>query len=110
MTPQAIFADLLAQGVELKLATDGANLIVPAGSLSPEQRALVLANKPALIAYLIEAQRLTVRLIAAAMRRCDQFNDSEAARQAMRDDCLATPPELRQDLLDHFQGKAPGDS
>ncbi len=46
---------------------------------------------------------LTTRLMAAAMRRCDTFNDSEHARQAMRQDILATPPHLRQDLLDYFK-------
>lgn len=41
-------------------------------------------------------------LLEAAMRRCDQFNDSDQARQEMRDQVLATPPHLRQDLLGHF--------
>jgi hypothetical protein len=50
---------------------------------------------------------LDTRLMVAAMRRCDQFNDSEAARQAMRDQLLEVPPHLRQDLLDHFLGKPP---
>ena len=36
------------------------------------------------------------------MRRCDQFNDSDKARQDMRDQVLEIPPHLRQDLLDHF--------
>lgn len=55
---------------------------------------------------LLEAQRLTARLIAAAMRRCDEFGDSQAARAEMRDDCLATPPHLQADLLEHFQAEA----
>lgn len=41
-------------------------------------------------------------LIAAAMRACDHWNDSPAARQQMVKDCLDTPPELRQELLDYF--------
>lgn len=48
---------------------------------------------------------LTTRLMMAAMRRCDQFNDSDKARQDMREQILETPPHLRQDLLDHFNGK-----
>ena len=48
---------------------------------------------------------LAARLMAAAMRRCDQFNDSDKARQDMREQVLETPPHLRQDLLDHFMGR-----
>ena len=50
---------------------------------------------------------LAARLMAAAMRRCDQFNDNEKARQDMREQVLETPPHLRQDLLDHFMGRPP---
>lgn len=53
----------------------------------------------------LTAHRLAKELIAAAMRRCDQFNDSDQARAQMRRDCLATPAHLHQDLLDHFNGK-----
>lgn len=41
-------------------------------------------------------------LLAAAMRRCDEFKDSEKARQDMREQILETPHHLRQDLLNHF--------
>ena len=41
-------------------------------------------------------------LLEAAMRRCDQFDDSETAREDMREQVLEIPPHLRQDLLDHF--------
>ncbi len=50
----------------------------------------------------IDSSRLTARLMAAAMRRCDHFGDSEAAREAMRRDVLATPLRLQQELLDYF--------
>ena len=53
----------------------------------------------------LTARRLAKELIAAAMRRCDQFNDGEAARQEMRQQCLELPPHLQADLLQHFQGK-----
>lgn len=46
-------------------------------------------------------------LLEAAMRRCDEFNDSDKARQDMREQVLETPPHLRQDLLDHFMGRPP---
>jgi hypothetical protein len=48
------------------------------------------------------AHRVATQLVAAAMRRCDQFGDGEAARQSMREQCLGLPPHLRADLLDHF--------
>ena len=56
----------------------------------------------------LTAQRLAKELIAAAMRRCDEFGDGEAARQEMCRDCLALPPHLQADLLEHFQGKPAG--
>ncbi len=42
------------------------------------------------------------KLIEAAMRACDRHGDSPAARQQMVKDCLGTPPELRQELREHF--------
>lgn len=48
---------------------------------------------------------LGARLMAAAMRRCDEFNDSEQARQDMREQILETPPHLREDLLDYFMSR-----
>jgi hypothetical protein len=49
------------------------------------------------------------QLLAAAMRCCDYWGDSDQARTEMVADIKATPQHLRQDLLDHFQstyGKA----
>lgn len=102
MTAQTILADLLVSGIEPGLTDDKTGIVVPAGRLTPAQRQAVLAHKSELIEHLVESSRLTDRLLSAAMRRCDDFNDSEAARQDMRQDVLATPPHLRQDLLDHF--------
>lgn len=50
---------------------------------------------------------LDTRLMAAAMRRCDEFNDSEKARQEMREQVAEIPPHLRQDLLDYFLSSPP---
>lgn len=105
MTPQELFAKLVADGVRLKLSGDGANLVVPAGSLSADQRAMVLSHKADILALLVEARKTAAWLIEAAMKACDMHNDSEAARQEMRQDCLRLPPHLRQDLLDHFTEK-----
>lgn len=104
MTPEIILADLLASGIEPGVTPDKTGIVVPTGKLSPAQRAAVLAHKPDLIAYLLESSRITAQLLDAAMRRCDQFNDSGKARQDMREQILEIPPHLRPDLLEHFLG------
>ncbi len=50
---------------------------------------------------------MTAELISAAMRACDHHNDSHAGREQMRRDVEATPPNLRQDLIDHFDQTYP---
>lgn len=102
MTPEAILADLIQCGIEPSVTPDKTGIVVPAGKLTEAQRAAVLGHKPALIACILESARVTALLLEAAMRRCDQFNDSDKARQDMREQVLETPPHLRQDLLDHF--------
>jgi hypothetical protein len=42
------------------------------------------------------------QLLAAAMRVCDYWGDSDQARAEMVADIKATPQHLRQDLLAHF--------
>ena len=102
MTPETILADLLASGIEPSVTPDQTGIVVPAGKLSPSQRAAVLTHKPDLIAYWLESSRITVQLLEAAMRRCDERPDSDKARQDMREEILGTPPHLRPDLLDYF--------
>ena len=102
MKPETILADLLESGIEPRVTPDKTGIVVPAGKLSPAQRAAVLTHKPDLIAYLLESSRITVQLLEAAMRRCHQFNDGEKARQDMREQVMETPHHLRQDLLGHF--------
>jgi len=46
-------------------------------------------------------------LIATAMRACDHHGDGEAAREAMRQDCINTPPHLRAGLLAYFNETYP---
>jgi hypothetical protein len=106
VTPETILADLLASGIEPSVTPDKTGIVVPAGALSPAQRAAVLNQKAELIAYLVESSRITAQLMEAAMRRCNQFNDSEMARQAMREQVLEVPPRLRKDLLDYFSSQA----
>lgn len=105
MSPDAILADLLRCGIDPVVTPDRRSIVVPAGKLTPEQRTAVVAHKAQLIECLVESADLTSRLLAAAMHRCDHFNDSERARQQMREQVLEIPPHLRQDLLEHFLGK-----
>jgi hypothetical protein len=42
------------------------------------------------------------QLLAAAMRCCNYWGDSDQARAEMVADIKATPQHLRQDLLEHF--------
>lgn len=82
--------------------------------LLPELR----AHRPAVLAFLREQATpaavdqmrldpLTAQLLAAAMRVCDRYGDSDKARQEMRDDVINTPPDLRRGLLYHLKGDPP---
>lgn len=102
MTPEALLHELLECGIEPEVTPDGKAIAVPAGRLTAAQRTAVLTHKVELIERLLESSDLTARLLRAAMHRCDQFNDSDKAREEMRQDVLATPPHLRQDLLEHL--------
>lgn len=101
MTAAAILTDLMRAGIEVRLKDD-THLAVPAGSLTPEQRTLLVSHRDELIAYLVDARNTTAALIDAAMRACDAHGDSDSARQQMHRDVEATPPSLRGDLLQHF--------
>ncbi len=46
-------------------------------------------------------------LLAAAMRACDQWADSETARQEMRRQIAEVPPEHRAEMLAHFLNAYP---
>jgi len=104
MTAQSLLQSLWVAGIDMQLTDDGRNLKVPADTLTPDQRAQVIAFKPELIAVLVKASAMSARLMAAAMRVCDRHGDSEAARAAMRADIEAIPAHQRADLLDHFNG------
>ena len=55
----------------------------------------------------IEDQPTIKDLLAAAKRACDHWDDSLAARRQMRDECLAVPPHLRAELIQHFEETYP---
>ena len=54
---------------------------------------------------------VTFQLLNAAMRVCENYGDSEVAREAMRVQCLEVPEHLHAELLEHFrfarQSKSP---
>ncbi|MDM0010885.1 hypothetical protein QTH87_00405 [Variovorax sp. J22P168] len=107
MPPQAILAALWADGISVRLAPDGATLKVPAGRLTPGQRAMLVASKPEIIGFLKDAHDSTQTLIEVAMRVCDRYGDGKAAREDMVRDCTGTPPHLRADLIDYLKSAGP---
>lgn len=102
MTALTIFEELQACGIDLAVEPNG-KLTAPANTLTPEQRARVKAHRSELIHLILQAQQTIDELMTAAMRCCDAFHDSPAAREQMRHDILNTPLELQQDLLDYFK-------
>ena len=59
-------------------------------------------TKPLLPATVDEDPELTRQLLEAAMRACDFWGDSQTARAEMVVDIKSTPPNRRQELLEHF--------
>ena len=107
MTPQDILRELWTAGIALRLSNDGQNLTVPVGKLSQHQRALILANKPAIVDFLQSVDKTTTNLIEAAMRVCDFHGDNSSKREAMRLECLSVPAHLKADLFEHLQAAYP---
>jgi hypothetical protein len=99
--PTTLIRRALDAGVELRFA-DGQIKLVGKRAAVAEWAPRLRPHRQAVLDRVTESGRLTAQLMVAAMRRCDDFNDSEQARQAMRQDILATPLHLRQDLMDHF--------
>jgi len=97
---------LCADAIDLRLSDDGEKILAT-GTLTDRHRDIVRENRPELVVFLLEVRHTATALIESAMRACDHFNDGPAARQQMRDDCLATPPHLAADLLAHFKQTYP---
>ncbi|MEZ5608791.1 MAG: hypothetical protein R3E52_17190 [Burkholderiaceae bacterium] len=55
----------------------------------------------------LSGQQVAERLLAAAMRACDRWGDSPAARSEMRRQIAEVPPEHRAGLLAHFERTYP---
>ncbi|MFC5610193.1 TubC N-terminal docking domain-related protein [Variovorax soli] len=101
MQPADLFRMLHDAGVTVR-ADDGKLLVRPAELLTDELRTAIRDYKPDLLAFVAKAHRTTTELLAAAMKVCDHYGDSDKARADMRVDVLATPVHLRADLLEHF--------
>ncbi len=118
MHPQAILDDLAACGIAPRLTADGRGIALPAGQLSPAQRAAIVANKAALIAFLQAIDQVPPTpkkalatdpgkraLLALAMAFCDRTGAGDKARQDWQRDVADTPPELRGDLCAHLRAQ-----
>jgi hypothetical protein len=102
LSPAEVVRSASAAGLTLR--ADGADLVVrPAGKLTPELRALLIALKPELLAYLAEAHGTASMLIDAAMRACDHWQDSPETREQMKSEVAEIPPHLRDDLFLHLR-------
>ena len=95
------------------ISANSANPAAQAASDGPE-----ISQKPPEIATLAgiaisrqvsheSAELLTARLIAAAMRCCDHHGDGPAAREQMRQECMATPLRQRVCLFDYLNETYP---
>ena len=103
MTAASILEVLWAQGFSVSLVDNDRLAVSPASTLHDTQRELLRANKAEIVALLRDAKATTDALVKAAMRACDHWGDTTAARQEMRRECLATPLHLQADLLNHFK-------
>lgn len=90
-----------SDGVTFRLVGDKVRVNAPDGRLV-RWLSILRPHRTEIRAWLTAGE-----LIAAAMRACDHYNDSPAARQQMVRDCLDTPPELRQELREHFERSYP---
>ena len=103
-------------GLTLRLTTLGGINAKPVDRLTPALRNLIKEHKADLSVILSKQTHMKLKepkvvpaedeldgqLLEAAMRACDFWGDSQAARVEMVADIKATPHHLRQDLLEHF--------
>lgn len=118
---QSTIDQLHGAGLTLSLTHEMGLRVVPASSITPALRELILTSKVALVDYLqrpvpnstdaanevfdpLLVRKLQGEILRLAMRVCDSYNDLDAAREEMRLQVLETPPHLLADLLEHFGG------
>jgi len=92
-----------AREIGLTYATVGATSVQLSSYADGKKSALKVALSSRAIesASAIE-NKLGEQLLAAAMRACDYWGDSDQARAEMVAEIQATSQHLRQDLLEHF--------
>lgn len=107
MDPKSILKRLASDGITLKLCDDGVLRAWPAAQLLDEHRTLIRSNREALHDFIVDAHAKTSEIVEAAMAACEEWGDSESAREQMRQDILSTPAQDKADLLEYFM-KYPG--
>ena len=106
MNPSEVCRAIYDAGLTVRV-DDGNLALKPAERLTPELRAILVAHKPELIQFLIEAEHTAAELVKVSMRACVHYQDCPEAVEQMRLDCMAIPPHQRACLLDHFTTKYP---
>jgi hypothetical protein len=100
--PSQILHELWVEDV--RLFASGERLTAwPASRSTDHLRHLIRDHKPALLAFMEQAQASTGGLVEAAIRACDHHGDKELQRSQMRQACIETPLHLRADLESHFK-------
>jgi hypothetical protein len=94
-------------GVTLRIDDSGTLKAAGTSETLREWSPLLRENKAELLQFLQDAHDSTAQLVEAAMRCCDHWQDSPAAREQMRQDVIGTPPHLRADLLQHLTSAYP---
>lgn len=117
MTASHILEEVSKAGLTLRLTASGGINARPVDRLTPALRELLKAHKANLAAALSQqaplkrkapqvaaiGDELDSKLLEAAMRCCDYWNDGAEARAQMVAEIRATPQHHRQALLEHFQ-------
>ena len=107
MSALTLIRQAISAGVTLRI--DEGGTLKAAGPIdtlrewSPHLR----EHKAELLEFLQDAHATTAQLVEAAMRCCDYWGDTPAAREQMRQDVIDTPPHLRADLLHHLSRAYP---
>jgi hypothetical protein len=110
MTAYKILNMLRVEGFNVTSTDNGGLKISPSSSLPSDLRELIRVNKAEISKLLDDSKASTSSLIAAAMKVCDHYSDTDTARSDMRLDCINTPQHMQSDLLEHFKqtyGKKP---
>ena len=117
MTVSHVLEEVSKAGLTLRLTTAESINARPLDRLTPALRELLNAHKADLAAALSQqaplerkapqvaaaCDDLDSKLLEAAMRCCDYWNDGAEARAQMVAEIRATSRHHRQELLEHFQ-------